>query len=280
MAKVSQATEVKRTPNGSSNDLTPSSSSATTDNSRPPFMSSFPNVLEQQADSDISMPLQQSASISTSSKVASTGKDRPVGRIERLRRELAALLPCQEDMDYLADLSRGWWLIRRHIMPNLLRIPEHELRKPFDVSIVSASHPMIIARLLLCLVLCIQQLPPNIDLRRLQTRVPLQEVRENIITIVTTTVTSDDELIGSMEGIECLVLQAVYEVNAGNLRRSWLAFRRAINFAQLMGLHRVSLKTSQQVPDLMETRRHYMWYQIMRGVRAYSDFVRSHTDIY
>ena len=105
-------------------------------------------------------------------------------------------------------------------------------------------------------------------------------MRENIITFVTTKVTSDDELIGSMEGIECLVLQAIYEVNAGNLRRSWLAFRRAINFAQLMGLHRVSLKTSQEAPDLTETRRHYMWYQIMRGVRAQSDLIQGHTNIY
>jgi hypothetical protein len=89
---------------------------------------------------------------------------------------------------------------------------------------------------------------------------------EKIVTTVTTIVTSDDELIGSMEGIECLVLQGVYHVNAGNLRRSWLTFRRAINVAQLMGLHRVSLKTSQEAADLMETSRHYMWYQIMKGV--------------
>lgn len=137
---------------------------------------------------------------------------------------LAAMLPCQEDVDQLSDLSRAWWLIRRYIMPHLLKIPEDDLEKPFDVSFVSVSQPMTIARLLLCVALCIQQLPPNIDPRRLQTKVPLREMIENIITSVTAKVTSDDELIGGMEDIECLVLQAVYQVNAGNLRRSWLAF--------------------------------------------------------
>lgn len=149
-------------------------------------------------------------------------------------------------------------------MPHLLGISENDFQNAFDAQTVSVSHPMIVARLLLCIALSIQQLPLKIDPRRLQTRVPLREMMEKIVTFVTAT--SDDKLIGSMEGIECLVLQTVYQVNAGNLRRSWLTSRRAINVAQLMGLHRVSLKTSQEGPDLTETRRHYMWYQIMRGV--------------
>jgi hypothetical protein len=89
---------------------------------------------------------------------------------------------------------------------------------------------------------------------------------EKIITFVTAAVTSDNELIGSIEGIECLILQTVYQINAGNLRRPWLIFRRAISVAQLMGLHRASLKTSQDMPDSKEARRYSLWYQIMREV--------------
>ena len=262
MQKISQDTEDNRRSHGQVGALTPSSTAATTYDPQLSFMPSFDDVLGLQAEANTSIRPPQSFS----SPSASAGKGRPIGKIEKLRQQLAAMLPCQEDVDHLSDLSHGWWLIRLHVMPHLLETPGNDFQKLFDVSAVSASHPMMIARLLLCIALCIQQLPPNIDLQSLQIKVPLRELMEKIITFVSTTVTSDDDLIGSIEGIECLVLQAIYQTNAGNLRRSWLITRRAINVAQLMGLHRMSLKTSQEVPDSMETRRHYMWYQIMRGV--------------
>jgi hypothetical protein len=90
---------------------------------------------------------------------------------------------------------------------------------------------------------------------------------ERIVDFVTGTVISDDELTGSIEGVECFTLQGLYQIFAGNFRRGWLAYRKAINVAQLMGLHRVSLKTSQEATDPMEARRHYMWFQIMQEVR-------------
>ena len=266
LKKTSQTGEENRDPYGPVDVLHPSSAPARTYDSQSLYMSLVDDVLQQRPESNTSMPPPLSVLVSNSGTIASTGKGCPLGRIEKLRRQLAAMLPCQEDVDYLSDSSRGFWLIRRHMMPQILGIPDQDLHKPFDVSTVSVSHPMIVARLLLCVALCIQQLPPNIDLRRLRTKAPLLEMMENVIAFVTATVTSDDELIGSMEGIECLVLQGIYQVNAGNLRRSWLTFRRAVNVAQLMGLHNLPLKTSQEAPGLMETRRHYMWYQIMKGV--------------
>ncbi|TVY90647.1 Transcription factor [Lachnellula willkommii] len=140
-------------------------------------------------------------------------------------------------------------------MPYLLAAPEHaehDLQNSFDVLTVSASHPTVIAKLLLCVAISIEQLLPNIDSQKFQTKVPLRETMENIITLVTAAVTSDDELTGTIEGIECLVLLTVYQINAGNLRKSWLTFRRAISVAQLMGLHRASLKASQDMPDPKE----------------------------
>lgn len=49
-------------------------------------------------------------------------------------------------------------------------------------------------------------------------------------------VTSNDEMLESLEGLECLVLEGVFHINSGNLRRAWLVFRRAISLAQLTGL--------------------------------------------
>jgi hypothetical protein len=267
MGKVSQPPDDSRAPYSPVSNLATSSTSTSLYDSRPQFVSVFDDDFGQrQVEANASMPTPPSAPISTSDTYVTVIQGRTIGRIEKLRQQLATMLPCQEDVDCLMDSSHGWWLIRRHMLPHLLRIPESDLRARFNVSAVSASSPMIIARLLLCVALCIQQLPPNANLPRLRTKMPLRELMENTIGFVSRTVISDDELTGSIEGVECFTLQGLYQIFAGNFRRGWLAYRKAINVAQLMGLHRVSLKTSQKDPDLMEARRHYMWFQIMQEV--------------
>lgn len=250
MQKVPQGTEDNRLAYDPVGVFNPLSTPATMNHPRRSFVSTVYSALRQQPE----------VNTSTSSNGS------PMEGIEGLQQRLAAMLPCQEDVDFLSGMSHGWWLIQRHMMPHLLKQPEHDTESPFDVLSASRSHPIVISRLLLCVAICIQQLPPKVDLRRLHTTVPLREMMENNITFITTMVTSDDEMTGSMEGVESLALQGIYQTNAGNLRRSWLTFRRAISVAQLMGLHRVSTKTSQGVPDLEEAKRHYIWYQIMQAV--------------
>lgn len=266
MEKVSRVAEDNR-PNDDLADILPVSSAPTTANaSQSPITSSFDDAQRGQTGiNNITSP-QQSLSIPKPSIITKEDEEHMAGKMGTLRRRLAEMMPCQEDVDYLLDLSYGWWLIQRHMMPHLLEILKHDLTAPFNVWTVSNGHPIIIARLLLCVAICIQQLPPSIDLQRLQIKLPLQEVMENIITSVTAMVTSDDELTGSLEGIECLILQAIYQVNAGNFRRSWLGFRRAISVAQLMGLHRVSLNESQKALDSGRSRCHHMWLRIVQSV--------------
>jgi hypothetical protein len=237
--------------------------------SHSPFIPSLDEYLGLQPNANISVPQPQLASAFVSKPSEDANRAIDSTKIEKLRRLLVNMLPCQGDVDYLMDVSYGWWLIQRHMMPHLLDTSEQEFQNLFNVSTVSTSHPMIIARLLLCVAISIQQLPPNIDLQRLQTKAPLQELMDNIIDMVTATVISDDELVGTIDGVECLLLQTMYQVNAGNLRRAWLTFRRAINVAQLMGLHKISLKMPQESPESMESKRHVLWYQIMRGVCGY-----------
>ncbi|KAJ5131623.1 hypothetical protein N7448_005781 [Penicillium atrosanguineum] len=188
-----------------------------------------------------------------------------IGKLEVLRHRLALMLPCQADVDCLFSSSHGWWLIQQHMMPHLPDLTENDFHGLFNVSDVSKEHPLNIARLLLCIAICIQQLPPDMDMPKLQTTKPLRDIMGDIIDFLVRNVTSDDELIGSIESIECLSLQGIYEVNAGNLRRSWLSFRKAIAIAQLLGLHRVAVNSSQEGFDLMKTKRWHLWYQVSRG---------------
>jgi hypothetical protein len=216
-------------------------------------------------------------SLSTGSGVQA--EVRPLmGKIEILRQRLATMLPCQADVDCLFSSSHGWWLIQQHMMPHLPDLIENDFHRLFNVSNVSKGHPLAIARLLLCIAICIQQLPPEMDMRKFQTTKPLRDMMSDIIDFLVQNVTSDDELIGNIESIECLALQGIYEANAGNLRRSWLSFRKAIAIAQLLGLHRVAVNPSQEGFDSIKTKQRHLWYQVSRGVRGSLLFVYNHAN--
>ncbi|KAJ5533312.1 hypothetical protein N7494_009864 [Penicillium frequentans] len=51
-------------------------------------------------------------------------------------------------------------------------------------------------------------------------------------------VTTNDELICSVEGVECIMMEALYQNHSGNLHRAWMAVHRATAVAQMMAIHR------------------------------------------
>lgn len=76
-------------------------------------------------------------------------------------------------------------------------------------------------------------------------------------------VTSNDELIESLEGLECLILEGVFCINSGNLRRAWRVFRRAISVAQLMGLHRGDYTDLNILDSSTMASPSFMWHRIV-----------------
>ena len=85
-------------------------------------------------------------------------------------------------------------------------------------------------------------------------------------------VTSNDELVNSLEGIECIMIESMYLNNAGNLRRAWLANRRAMVMAQMMGLHGSAKSSSMFLEDESRERidPDYMWFRIVCSDRYLS----------
>ncbi|RSL60762.1 hypothetical protein CEP54_006593 [Fusarium duplospermum] len=94
------------------------------------------------------------------------------------------------------------------------------------------SHPVHTAKVILLLGLYIQSIQPNDKYWGTMTR-----MADVAISLVTTR----DELTGSLEGIECITIECLYHEATGDLRRAWLAIRRAVAIAQIMGLHRSSV---------------------------------------
>lgn len=125
-------------------------------------------------------------------------------------------------------------------------------------------HPVLIARHMLQLAILLQHLHPDLhtELRSLSEapRVTMGRLADLAINLVTT----KDELLGSIEGLECVMIESMYQANIGSLRRSWVANRRAMGIAQLMGLDRQDHRTQFQVLD-PNTRCHpqLMWFRIV-----------------
>ncbi|KAF2729942.1 hypothetical protein EJ04DRAFT_474650, partial [Polyplosphaeria fusca] len=89
--------------------------------------------------------------------------------------------------------------------------------------------------------------------------------RMELAAVAVDRVTTKDDLICSPEGLECIMLEAMYHANAGDLQRSLLAVRRTMTVAQLLGVHRSTRLTSRPVSgdegDKFDPQ--YMWHRII-----------------
>ena len=113
------------------------------------------------------------------------------------------------------------------------------------------AHPVHFARKLIQLALCLHQLDlPDYDAARHYMNVAIRNV------------TSQDSLMESMDGIEALMLESCYHINVGNIRHAWLAVRRALAIAQLIGLPWLA----QQI----NRREDNVWFRLVLADRCLS----------
>ncbi|KAK7443688.1 hypothetical protein Landi51_09036 [Colletotrichum acutatum] len=80
-------------------------------------------------------------------------------------------------------------------------------------------------------------------------------------------VTRNDQLTGSQEALECLILETVFHTNAGNLRCAWMVLRRAIGLAQLMGLHHDQPDKLMTLDPQTKASTSVMWHRILSQER-------------
>lgn len=95
------------------------------------------------------------------------------------------------------------------------------------------------------------------------------DLMERYISTVDRLIISDDEIAATIDGLECMILEAKYHINLGRPRRSWLLYHRAIAFGQLLGLHRISLRRPKQ-PDTEYYRQLMVWTHLVMGDRYLS----------
>lgn len=188
---------------------------------------------------------------------------------------LLAVWPNQHDLDLILSIPVGVSVLLHGVVcrpysglfSEQIVSPRRMLQPP-----PPEYHPVLIARRLLLLATLLQGISPSSVDKLAGLSLDYRTIMLRVFNAATRLVTSNDELVGSLEGIECVMIESMYLNNAGNLRRAWLANRRAMATAQMMGLH-----TGKSSPNLIledETRDriypNYMWFRLVVSDRYLS----------
>ncbi|KAH6850600.1 hypothetical protein B0I37DRAFT_444599 [Chaetomium sp. MPI-CAGE-AT-0009] len=166
--------------------------------------------------------------------------DKPVvasTKLGKLSQRLAEAWPSQHELSRLSAAQAGSsesLVLKASGMPysgsasvqDILRIPP------------PGSHPVLVARKLLLLGIFLQgTMAGSLSEDAAATSSSCCNLASKAVEAAGL-VTGNDELANSIESIECIMMESLYHDLTGNLRRAWVAVRRAITMAQMMGLHR------------------------------------------
>ena len=177
---------------------------------------------------------------------------------------LAALLPSQHDADIIFESSNGWMILDGiYKASHDLYVNCDAQSYALDMGAVGRERPIIVARTLLHLAICITSLPPEFDQARLQNMWELDTTGTNYVTTVTSLIISSDEQMLTLHGLECLLLLAVFNMNSANLRQAWLIVRRAMNLAHLMGFHRIVAQPDLDPPIAVVSNAKGIWRHLV-----------------
>ncbi|PYI14276.1 hypothetical protein BO99DRAFT_25987 [Aspergillus violaceofuscus CBS 115571] len=130
------------------------------------------------------------------------------------------------------------------------------------------THPVLLARQMLLLAVALQHVSPTAVISGLNQHhhVIMEELAESAIAMVTT----NDRLMSTLEGLENVILEGFYHIDSGNIRRAWLAMRRAVTTAQLLGLHQPGHHRFKKINDKNDLDPNVMWACIVSMERVLS----------
>ncbi|KAF3809527.1 Dehydrocurvularin biosynthesis regulator [Colletotrichum gloeosporioides] len=187
------------------------------------------------------------------------------GPLATLSKDLTAALPSKEDCEIIhepysdADLVFQLLLTPHQVLESLQPEPvEH-----FVAGLYHPMHPVLLAKRMLTLATMLQRIPSTYKCTPSTSATP-RKIMERLADAAISLVCENNNLMGTIDALQCVILQTVYLANGGNLRLSLLACRRAVSIAQLMGIHRphdqlpVETVDPSGPPDIR-----FVWFRIV-----------------
>ena len=124
-------------------------------------------------------------------------------------------------------------------------------------------HPILMARRLIGLAVSLRQMNPR-DINLTMDGKSPWDTAELYFSAASRYVTCNDVYVGSLDGLETLLLESVYRIITGNWRLAWLCCRRAISVGHLIGLGNQSRRPNESSQDLLlDSRAEYLWFRLI-----------------
>lgn len=184
-------------------------------------------------------------------------------KAQAVRTELCSLIPPREDIQKVLGRSSKLFCMWEENFAVLLNAYENQPGR--GGSLVA---PAEIAKGLVCFSISILQTPPDFNFNSLRAPLDPQEYATRCCAMVDRLVVRDDDFAATLPGIECQYLLSKFHMNEGRLRKAWLVIRRAIEYANLAGMH-LSTRTPRPTDALFE-RRLKIWCQLATSDRTVS----------
>ncbi|KAF2098525.1 hypothetical protein NA57DRAFT_39008, partial [Rhizodiscina lignyota] len=164
---------------------------------------------------------------------------------DRIRQIFIKALPSWDELIKICRGNDAWWEMCKHKCSGIVGNIQ-SLENFATACLTEKGNPSKLG----CLILCVGSCADDNG-----------EALDRALELVDRYITSDDDYLSTLEGLECCMLQAKCYSDIGQARRSWRIFRRALNNAEMMGLH----KTHSSSPQAAG-----IWWNLYMGDRMVS----------
>ena len=187
-------------------------------------------------------------------------------KIDSLCRTLLAFFPPEQKQETILKATRTWWWSWSDVYPGLFGLERSCDVIRFVADLKNSGSVQKITKALLCLFDIQQELSDSLNTSDDMKRAASDT--SQALSIIDEKVLNDDELVGTIDGVECMILRSKYEMNGGRIRKAWLVQRRGVSLAQLSGLHK---RTTNPVNDTSQScRKESLWKALYTGDRFLS----------
>ena len=234
-----------------------------------PLLSLFDNAILSHSGQDSS----RTGPPNTSSTNPQVSKDKD----SQTLRALQALVPSYEDLTVILQVSEASLSLHMIVMHELMnavqctstseKLDKAAIRDTMLQSFRS-NDAVVVAKMLLIFALLLQQLPMSFDRSRVKLVVSPEALEDYYVRPIEKLLASDEGLASSgVDAVSCMCLQSKICLNLGKLGKAWLINRRAMAFAQLLGMHHRQIGNSS---DKSAARKHKIWLEIWQHDRISS----------
>jgi hypothetical protein len=225
----------------------------------------------------IDAALRQSPDLSLGNSAPSSINSRSIENPEKKPSDLLlAAFPSQECVDMVVKMAGPMpsffhQLVRRPYKD--IQICEKEIRDRQAILTVRhthSTHPLIIVQQMLLLAISFRYIHPSVHHELTCFPEPPRIIMQRVADAAIDFVNTNDRLLNTVEGLECLLLVASFQADSGGLRDCWLTTRQAMLVAQLMCLHHQKRPLMISIEPNNARELQYLWYRIVYYDRFFS----------